>query len=290
MPDPTTERRPAVLLLAGDVRDEWTRTLGAGGVDVATTGWLDGITAARLRRPDLLLVSTDLPEGAVQSVLNAFRLPADMRQLPIVVAGAGAGQLERLATPIILADHYVPDPGDGDAFAGRIRDAIRGGRVPLLWQPAEKVASWLLAAAFAVVALRLGLQGVYYVRARGLPIPSAVQWSFLAAFLVPVIAAVAIGVAARTRPFSIAATRTALNLSLPIFLLNAARLVPAEGPAARLVGYSLGCAGYAAWAWLGPKAKPRSRGVARAFRGLAVGLLLLAGGFVALAAWASSRG
>jgi hypothetical protein len=57
-------RRPTVLLLAGDIRDEWKRALEAAGLEVITTGWLDAVTAARLHHPRVVVVSADLPANA----------------------------------------------------------------------------------------------------------------------------------------------------------------------------------------------------------------------------------
>ena len=288
MLEPSPSRRPSVLLLAGGVREEWTRALEAGGLDVATTGWLDGITAARLRRPDLLLVSTDLPEGAPQSVLTAFRSD-DLRQLPIVLAGPGADRMDQEVPGPVRPDQCLPGTIDAGVLPERLRAAMGAGRVRAIPKPAARVAIGLVMVSLLAWGGRVVLDTFAYRWTGAVPSP-ATRWLLLGAFVVPFVAAVAITFKARTRPISLAERRTLLGW-LGLMLWNGGRMfplgatAPEGGTAAQFAGFSLGLCAFAAWAWLGPSAKQRTPRVRRAFHLLAAGLVLLAASPWALLPW-----
>lgn len=286
MPDATPARRPTVLLLAGEVRDDWTRALEAGGIDVATTGWLDGITAARLKRPDLLLVSTDLPEGAPPSVLTAFR-STDLGPLPIVLAGPGADRLDQEVPGLARPDLCLPGTVAPEQLPERVRAAIREGRVTLLPRPARNIGVTLVVIAAAAMASRLVLH-LFVYGGSDAAMPPTIAWLLLAAFVLPLVAAGIVALRARTRPISLAERRSLLGW-LGLMTWNVGRFVPGTGQWGQFGGAALGMLLFAAWAWQGQKVKRRSRGEALTFRILAGALVLLAGGCVALAAWASSR-
>jgi hypothetical protein len=268
-----------VLLLADAVREEWTRALEAGGLEVSTTGWHDAVTAARLRRPDVVLVSTDLPANAPQAVCDEFRSAVELATLPIVVAGPGAKGIETGATWPLRADHYVAGPVDLGALAERIRVAEASGRIGFLNRRASRVVLGLLvASAFALLSLaplELYWRGVGAERTR------AGEWLAFAAIALPLAAAIAVATAARTRRLSVAEWRSVLGFG-GLVLLNCGRFVPGAGVLGQLAGGTLGLLAWAGWAWLGPSPTPwfvRSR---RAFQILAVILALLA-----VAPWAA---
>jgi hypothetical protein len=268
MPSDSPSRRPEVLLLAGEARDAWARSLAAAGLEVNTTGWLDGTTAARLRRPDAVLVSTDLPPNAPQLLCNGFRASVDLAGLPIIVAGPGADRVDQAALEPMRADHYVLASADGDGLADRVREAIRVGRVPAVGKPARTLALALGVVSAAAMVARL------FVGTR--PVSAATAWLLLAAIVLPLAGAFAVGVAARKRPMSVAEWRRTLGW-LGLLLWNVGRFIPAGGRFAEWSCVSLGACAFAGWAWLGPAPTPwfpRSR---RPFQ-------ILAGAFIALAA------
>jgi hypothetical protein len=277
MLESATAHRPSVLLLAGEVREEWTRALEAGGLDVAATGWLDGITAARLRRPDLLLVSTDLPEGAPWILLSTFRSAVDFVNLPIVIAGRGADRYAGEELFQYRADHYVADPVDGEA----IRKAIGIGRVPAPRHPHARKIAVLGGVAMISLFAALGIRVFGEATGAG-PFPG-IEWLFFCMMLVTLsaFAAFAIYLKPGKRP-----TARLLRSSLGwigLMLVNLRALVPGDGQRGRFGLAALGLLACAAWAWMGPRVKERSRGEARAFHFLAAALALLSAALVVLA-------
>jgi CheY-like chemotaxis protein len=269
----STSRRPLVLLLAGEVRDDWTRALEAGGLEVATTGWLDGITAARHRRPDLLLVSTDLPEGAARSVLSAFRSAVDLYELLIVVAGPGAKRLDDEQLGPSRADRYLPEPTRDEALAGSLHEAIRVGRATWRQRPGARIVVGLMAIGLLAMVAGIFLEGVLRTT-MGSRVSPTVEWILFGVFVAALVAAIAVALKTRERPLSIPQWRTHLAWG-GMLLWNGGSLVPGHDLTARFAGAGLGCVAWAAWAWLGPQAKPRTRGARRAFHFLAGALILL---------------
>ncbi len=116
--------RTKVLLLAGDVRDEWKRALEAAGFDVRVAGWLDALPAARTEGPDVVVVSGDLPPQAPQLVVNALR-GSGSSHVPVVVAGAPEPErFPPFAATAGLADRYVASPVVPEALARAVAEAV----------------------------------------------------------------------------------------------------------------------------------------------------------------------
>jgi hypothetical protein len=241
---------------------------------VDITGWLDGHTAARLRRPALLLVSTDLPDGAVNSVVTGFRYAAELQELPVVVAGDGASRLDGEVLGPRRADHYLPAPIGGPALAAAVKEVIRKGRVPWRERPgARAVLALTIVGMFAMFAA-ITAEPVLRLVARK-QVPPAVAWLLFGVTLTAYLAAAAVAIVKRERPLAVPQWRTVLAYA-GFIAMNGGRLAPGAGRVAQSVGITLGFGALAAWAWLGPLAKPRSRGAALGFRILA-GVLLLIG-------------
>lgn len=286
MSESSHPRRPLVLLLAGDLREGWSRALEAGGFEVNATGWLDGVTVARIRRPDVVLVSTDLPENAPQVVCNGFRMSGDLARIPIVVVGPGSDRLDQQAPAQMRADHYVPQSIEGEALAARVREAAASGRIRWLSKRASVVAGGLLLlSAFALLA-RLLLEA-YWGRTRTRPTLES-EWLAFAAIVLPFAAAVVVGLVARTRPLSIAERRSSLGW-LGLMFWNVGRFVPGGGMLAQFAGVTLGSLAFAAWAWLGPSPTPWFKRSRRAFQLLAGALVLLAVAPWAVVLWYGPR-
>lgn len=137
--------RTKVLLLAEGVREEWKGALAEGGLEVASTGWLDGVTAARLHRPDAVLLSADLPANARGVLLQSLRAP-DLARIPVVVAGVEP-DLAEVESPI-RADRYVPAPVNPGGLAREVFEAVREGRVRWTLPRGVRVAGLLYAVVF----------------------------------------------------------------------------------------------------------------------------------------------
>lgn len=191
-------------------------------MDVIATGWLDAVTAARIRRPDVVLVSMDLPENA---------------------------------------PHWMGKRASG------------------------VVIGLLLISGFALL-VRLFLEAAWG-RAHTRP-TLEVEWLAFSAVVVPLAAAVVVGLAARTRPLSIAERRSSLGW-LGLFLLNGGRVVPGGGMLALFAGWTLGSLALAAWAWLGPSPTPWFKRSRRSFQVLAGALVLLAVAPWAAVLWCRGR-
>ncbi len=237
-------RQARVLLLAGEVRDAWAAAL-APEFDVATTGWLDGVTAARLRRPDVVVVGMDLPGGAAAAACRGFRSAMDLRKLPIVVAGDGAYALEAETSELLRADRYVPVL-DGAALAAQVRDLLRVGRARL-----PKAARIVAGACGAVLVLamlaRIAADAFF---------PALRTPAFgVATLAVAVAAALAAGVTvavARPRPVSPFERRRALAWA-GMWLIWIGTAGPHWLALAKMVAFSLALGAWATWAWLGPR-------------------------------------
>lgn len=282
VPDPSPARRLSVLLLADGVREEWRGALTAAGLEVATTGWLDGVTAARLRRPDVVLVSTDLPDHAPSMVCTAFRT-LDLAAIPVVVAGPGADRLDQESALPARADLYLPAPLDLAALAGKVRDAVREVPGRLYRGRSRQVVLGLVAVALLLTGGHALLEA-FHVRLWGAPIPLATEWALFGTSVAAALAAVGVATAGRTRPFNVAERRVALTW-LALLLWSLGSLAPGHGFVVRLGGVALALVALARWAWLGPRAKPRTPRVRRAFHLLAGALVLLAAALGALLPW-----
>jgi hypothetical protein len=97
----------------------------------------------------------------------------------------------------------------------------------------------------------------------------------LAVFVTAFAAAVAIAVAARPRPFSPREWRRLLG-SAATWIWMAGVFVPDRLLLGKVTAVSVACAVWAAWAWLGPRVKPRSPAATRWFNLLAALLTILA--------------
>jgi hypothetical protein len=274
-----------VLLLAGEVREAWSRALTAAGFDVRTTGWLDGVTAARVGRPDLVLVAADLPANAPQILCTAFRSAEDLKDVPIAIAGLAPEVAERAWEQPLRADRYIPASADADAPVREVREALRAGRTPWKRRSVEKVIIGLVVVgSLALVASSWTESLLRLQRRAGVPAASAALLAFgLGAFT----AAFVLGFASRKRPLSPSERRTVLGW-VGLVLVQAQFLVRPAHAALGLAAASLGLLAWAVWAWQGPRVKPRSRAATRWFHVLAGALVVLAALPWIVLAWLSA--
>jgi MFS family permease len=271
--------KASVLLLAGEVRDEWKAALEAAGLEVHTTGWLDAIPFARLNPPDVVVASADLPRNAPQLLLNAFRGSAGFGSIPVVVAGLRPDEIETdTGAPPLLApaDHYVPAPVIPRALGAEVREIARTGRVPQKRTLGQWIALWLAGSGIAllgayVVAQFLGLAaeqppGGSLVRVSG---------ALLAAGATCLGVGATVAFVVDRRPLTPHRRRRAIAW----FAFFAWQLAFTSGPVfhgLELVMASVAALAGAAWAWLGRSVKPRGPAARRWLAVLAVFLVALA--------------
>ncbi len=262
-----------MLLLAGDVRDAWREAL-APEFEVVTAGWLDGITAARLEIPDAVLVSADLPPQAPRLVLTAFRSDARLAHVPIVMAtGDGVPPEPLWGNPRFIGDRYVAETIAPASLVSEIGEAVRAGRATFRRARGRQVALALLVtgaiALFAVRFVEEGAVGAPRHAGRVVAALSAVAIAALGASAAVVIATL------RRRP-TLAELRSVLGWA-GFVLLQVQSLSPRGCRAlVTVVAGSLGLLAWAAWAWLAPRAKPRTPAARRGWSFLAAILVLLA--------------
>jgi two-component system KDP operon response regulator KdpE len=100
-------------------------SLGANGYDVmeAENG-RQGIDAALVGKPDLVILDLGLPDLDGQEVISAIRKDSDV---PVIVLSVRAQEMDKVEALDRGADDYVPKPfGIGELMA-RVRAALRPG-------------------------------------------------------------------------------------------------------------------------------------------------------------------
>ncbi len=102
-----------VLVIEDDagIRDVLDYNLRREGheVHLSATG-LDGLRAARERRPDIVLLDRMLPDVAGIDVCRALRGAPETQAVPIVIVSAKAEEIDRVVGFEIGADDYVTKP------------------------------------------------------------------------------------------------------------------------------------------------------------------------------------
>ncbi len=84
-------------------------------MEVSTIG-LDGLTAIRARRPDLILLDMQLPDISGLELLRYLKQDADVADIPVIVVSADATTLRTQEALTLGAAHYVTKPVDVRRF------------------------------------------------------------------------------------------------------------------------------------------------------------------------------
>ncbi|MFL5299568.1 MAG: hypothetical protein ACJ79R_04400 [Anaeromyxobacteraceae bacterium] len=252
-----------MLLVAGAARDTWAGALAAAGFEVRTVDWLDAVTAARVRRPDAVVIADDLPGRATDVLRSA--LAGDLNTLPVVMAGAPPNDPVRAEMDTF---RYVSAPTALATVGAVVTEAMRAGR------PRKALPSWWW----------LELSGGL-VLAAGLIVGSLSSWierRTPGAGRAVLGGATAFAVAGAAAALFLAIWRRSHSARMCvkhawIFLVM---LLPAHealfGTAPATASFSASLALMSASAWLARDAKPRSPAARRWLLAVAIALLLAA--------------
>ena len=131
IPKPAAGPRPRIVW-ADDNRDmrEYVRRLLAGRFDVEAVG--DGeeaLAAARRARPDLILSDVMMPKLDGQQLTRAVRADPALREVPVVLLSARAGEEARIEALKEGADDYVVKPFSARELLARIDARLQIARL-----------------------------------------------------------------------------------------------------------------------------------------------------------------
>jgi two-component system KDP operon response regulator KdpE len=117
-----------ILIIDGDRQlSEWLRgalTDSGHMVSIASDG-ADGLRKFLVLRPDMVLMSGRLPARAGMEILREIRLLAD---IPVLMLGAVAGNMEIVRYLDAGADDFVASPFERRVLLARIRALLRRAR------------------------------------------------------------------------------------------------------------------------------------------------------------------
>jgi hypothetical protein len=248
LPDPGPT---SVLLIAEGAREAWRSALERAGCVVRAPGWLDAITAARTERPDVVVISADVPDHAVPVVVRGFR-GSDLHALPLLVAGVAEELVESELEPMFRPDRVMAPPVDPGALAAEVLALARSGRIA----PRPSRLSLVLGG------LSLLLVGALLLGAGFPPLLSRLPflggaWPFVIAAALLLATGAAASARDRDRPRSPWGLRSGAGWTGLLLLQAATRFAgPERWPGALTA--SAAFLAFAAWAWLGQKVKRRS--------------------------------
>jgi signal transduction histidine kinase len=124
-------RRPRILI-ADDNADmrEYVRRLLLPRFDVETvTTGREALDAARRDRPDLLLTDIMMPEMDGSELVAAIRADARLRDLPVIMLSARAGEASRIEGLEAGADDYLVKPFGGRELVARVSTQVELARM-----------------------------------------------------------------------------------------------------------------------------------------------------------------
>jgi signal transduction histidine kinase/DNA-binding response OmpR family regulator len=120
------------ILLAddnADMRDYISRLLGDRHTCVTVRDGMEALESLRVSRPDLLLTDMMMPRLDGFELIKAVRDDADLRDLPIIVISARAGEESSVEGLIAGADDYLVKPFSARELIARVDGALAMARV-----------------------------------------------------------------------------------------------------------------------------------------------------------------
>lgn len=122
----TTANRILLIEDEPDVADMLCFFLGEQGFDVHHAGFgLQGLSAARLRNPDLILLDSILPDIDGYSICRELRQMPATAHIPIIFLTRRSDRANRLAALELGADDFIAKPFDLTELLLRIRNTIQ---------------------------------------------------------------------------------------------------------------------------------------------------------------------
>nr|WP_294513258.1 ATP-binding protein [uncultured Rhodopila sp.] len=144
---PAPEQQRARILLAddnADMRDYVTRLLYPAYDIQSVRDGREALHAARANRPDLILSDVMMPRLDGFGLLAAIRADADLRDLPVILLSARAGEEARLEGLDAGADDYLVKPFSARELLARVRSNLDLARLRRAARDALRQANELL--------------------------------------------------------------------------------------------------------------------------------------------------
>jgi len=128
---PDQKPRSRILLADdnADMRDYISRLLGERHDCVTAADGQQALDAVRARRPDLLLTDIMMPRLDGFALIRAVRTDPELRDLPIIVISARAGEESSVEGLIAGADDYLVKPFTARELIARVDGALAMARV-----------------------------------------------------------------------------------------------------------------------------------------------------------------
>jgi signal transduction histidine kinase/DNA-binding response OmpR family regulator len=162
-----SEERPAVaghVLLAddnADMRDYARRLLSQRWSVEAVEHGAAALSAARARRPDVIVTDVMMPELDGFGLLRALRADDELRTIPVVLLSARAGEEARLEGLAASADDYLVKPFSARDLLGRVDAQILKSRTRAIERRHARRLTNLFAHAPVAIAVLRGPEHVY---------------------------------------------------------------------------------------------------------------------------------
>jgi signal transduction histidine kinase len=144
---PAPEQQRARILLAddnADMRDYVTRLLHAAYDIQSVRDGQEALHAARALRPDLILSDVMMPRLDGFGLLAAIRADTDLRDMPVILLSARAGEEARLEGLDAGADDYLVKPFSARELLARVRSNLDLARLRRAARDALRQANELL--------------------------------------------------------------------------------------------------------------------------------------------------
>ncbi len=140
------QQRPRILLADdnADMRDYVTRLLHSAYDIQSVRDGQEALHAARATRPDLILSDVMMPRLDGFGLLAAIRADADLRDLPVILLSARAGEEARLEGLDAGADDYLVKPFSARELLARVRSNLDLARLRRAARDALRQANELL--------------------------------------------------------------------------------------------------------------------------------------------------
>lgn len=141
----TTTNRILIIEDEPDVADMLCFFLNEHGYEVYHAGFgLEGISAARLRKPNLILLDSILPDIDGYSICRELRQMPITAHIPIIFLTRRSDRANRLAALELGADDFIAKPFDLAELLLRIRNTIQRAQPAALREHANGFASSVL--------------------------------------------------------------------------------------------------------------------------------------------------
>jgi DNA-binding response OmpR family regulator len=124
---PASQSSQLVLVVDDDdtARRFLIRAIRRGGLDVAeASSGQDALAQIEGRRPDLVLLDSQMPEMSGEDVLQTLRNDPRTATLPIIVVTGRGGVHDRVAGLDAGADDLIAKPVHPDELLARVREAL----------------------------------------------------------------------------------------------------------------------------------------------------------------------